>query len=57
MSEQPATHKEMKVKIATRLHVQLHSRKILHGASIQEMVTAALDQYFSEHPTPVLTIE
>lgn len=48
----PGPQKELKVKLATRLHVQLHSRKILHGASIQDTIAAALDLYFRDHPTP-----
>jgi len=47
----PQPQKELKVKIATRLHVQLHTRKILHGTSIQETIAAALDLYFQDHPT------
>lgn len=50
----PQKQKELKVKIATRLHVRLHARKILHGTPIQETITAALDLYFREHPAPVL---
>ena len=38
--------KEMKVKIAARLHVQLHSLKILEGKPIHETVTEALEAYF-----------
>lgn len=42
--------KEMKVKIAARLHVQLHSLKILEGKPIHETVTEALEAYFRANP-------
>ncbi|HUR69505.1 MAG TPA: hypothetical protein VM370_09690 [Candidatus Thermoplasmatota archaeon] len=51
------TTKEMKVKIPARLHVQLQTLKILQGRSIQETVTAALEQYFLTQPSPVLRWE
>lgn len=38
--------KELKVKIATRLHVQLHHMKIVHGKRIQDTVAEALESYF-----------
>ena len=44
--------KEMKVRIAVRLHVQLHSLKILEGKPIQETVTEALEAYFRERVEP-----
>lgn len=53
----PMIDKEIKVKIACRLHVQLHSRKILQGKPIQQMVTEALDAYFRDHQTPMLTLD
>lgn len=39
--------KELKVKIATRLHMQLHSLKILEGKRIQDSVAEALEAYFA----------
>lgn len=53
-SESPSS-KELKVKITARLHVQLQAWKILHGQPIHATVAAALDDYFREHPTTVLT--
>lgn len=50
----PHQQKELKVKIATHLHLRLHAQKILHGVPIQETIAAALDLYFREHPPPVL---
>lgn len=52
----PRTDREIKVKIATRLHVALQSRKILEGTPIHQMVTEALDAYFATHPVAVLEL-
>ena len=49
-------HREIKVKIATRLHIALQSRKILDGTPIHEMVTEALDAYFDQHPVTMLEL-
>lgn len=42
--------KELKAKIPVRLHLQLHSIKVLTGRPICETVTQALDEYFAAHP-------
>ena len=40
--------REMKVKIPLRLHVSLHSMKLLSGRQISDIVTEALVAYLAE---------
>lgn len=41
--------REMKVKIPLRLHVSLHSLKLLSGRQISDIVTEALQAYMVQH--------
>lgn len=40
--------KTLKVSLPAKLHLQLHSLKILTGTNISDTVEEALDSYFSE---------
>lgn len=40
--------KTLKVSVPARLHLQLHSVKILKGTNISDTVEAALRQYFGD---------
>lgn len=40
--------KELKVKLPMRLHVKLHTVKMLKGVQICALVEEALDRYFDE---------
>lgn len=40
--------KTLKVSLPARLHLQLHSLKILTGTNISETVEEALDRYFDD---------
>lgn len=40
--------KELKVKLPMRLHVKLHTMKMLKGVQICEVVQEALDRYFED---------
>lgn len=40
--------REMKVKIPLRLHVSLHSLKLLSGRQISDIVTEALQTYMAQ---------
>lgn len=40
--------KELKVKLPMRLHVKLHTLKMLKGVQICEVVEEALDRYFED---------
>jgi hypothetical protein len=42
--------REMKVKIPLRLHVSLHSLKLLSGRQISDIVTEALTTYMAQQP-------
>lgn len=42
--------REMKVKIPLRLHVSLHSLKLLSGRQISDIVTEALTTYMAAQP-------
>lgn len=44
--------RELKVKIPTKLHIQLHAMKIMKGTSISETVAAALADYLHKNPVP-----
>lgn len=41
--------REMKVKIPLKLHVSLHSLKLLSGRQISDIVTEALLAYMARH--------
>lgn len=41
--------REMKVKIPLKLHVSLHSLKLLSGRQISDIVTEALLAYMAQH--------
>jgi metal-responsive CopG/Arc/MetJ family transcriptional regulator len=41
--------KTMKVSLPKRLHLKLHSLKILTGTTVSEMVEEAVVAYFEEH--------
>jgi len=47
--------KTMKVSLPARLHLKLHSVKILTGETISDMVEEAVESYFDEdlHPEAV----
>lgn len=52
MNLEPAPRKlegvrEMKVKIPLRLHISLHSLKLLSGRQISDIVTEALQNYLA----------
>lgn len=40
--------KTLKVSLPAKLHLQLHTVKILKGKNISDTVEAALDEYFEE---------
>jgi hypothetical protein len=40
--------KTLKVSVPTKLHLQLHSVKILQGRNISDTVQAALSEYFDD---------
>lgn len=42
--------KEIKVKIPVKLHIWLHTQKVLTGRNICTAVTEALERYLEEHP-------
>lgn len=44
--EEMEASKTMKVQIPTRLHIKLHSLKILSGQNISETVEEAVESYF-----------
>lgn len=41
--------KEMKVKVPARIHLRLHSMKILTGKGISDAVVDALEAYLAAH--------
>lgn len=49
--------KTLKVSLPARLHLQLHSLKILTGTNISETVEEALNAYFSDRLEDQVPIE
>ena len=46
--------REVKVRIPVRLHLKLHTIKVLTGKPISDCVTEALEAYFTADPQPTL---
>ena len=46
--------KDLKVRIPVRLHIKLHSVKVLTGKHISDSITEALDAYFEDAPELLL---
>lgn len=49
--------KTLKISIPKKLHLHLHSRKLLTGETISETVEDALLAYLGEEPEPVEALE
>lgn len=49
--------KTLKVSLPARLHLKLHSLKILSGTTISDTVEEALDEYFEERNADEAAVE